>query len=102
MARRRTRKKSKRSKAEKSGQLAPGVGKEILAIILVAIAILLIVGFFNAGGALTENLLQGLRLIIGLAAYSLPVVLLFLAWRLFASTQDEINSITYILYYATW
>lgn len=96
MARKRTSKKSKRNKADSKDRLAPGVGKEVFAIILVAVAILLTVGFFNAGGTLTENLLEALRLIIGLAAYVLPAILLFLAWRLFKSKQDDISKGSYI------
>src|SRR5688572_11615542 len=80
---------SKAKKSSKSDKLSPAVRREVFALVLIACAILLVVGFFDAGGALTEWLLKGFRLIIGLATYALPPLMLFLAFRLFVGRKDE-------------
>lgn len=76
--------------------LSAGVPREIVAIILAAITILLIFGVFGFGGVLITSLFHGLRLIFGYAAYVLPVVTGLLAYMLFRSDEYDVTATTYI------
>ncbi len=90
MAKRKSSKKSaSKKKLEKKSGFNSELVPEIIAILLVLVAILLVVAFFGAGGALSAGLLRGLRLVMGLAAYLLPFLLVYIAWQLFQKNEDS-------------
>ncbi len=81
------RKSSKPKKAQDT-KISPEIGREVVAIALVAVAILLVIAFAGAGGALTAGLLKALQVVMGYVAYTLPLLLLFLAWQLFSGERQ--------------
>jgi DNA segregation ATPase FtsK/SpoIIIE, S-DNA-T family len=85
----RKKKGKKNGNGEEKQGLSPEVSREIVAILLVAVSVLLLLAAFGIGGALPEGLMRGLRLVLGLVAYLLPLVFALLAWRLFKSEQYE-------------
>lgn len=90
MAKRKSTKKSvHKKKPEKKTGLNSELIPEIIAILLILVAILLVVAFFGAGGTLSAGLLHGLRLVMGLAAYLLPIMLLYVAWQLFRRNEES-------------
>src|SRR2546430_17199382 len=63
--------------------LSPEARREIAAVILAALTILLLFAIFNFGGTLVTGLFRGLRLGVGFAAYLLPAIFAGLAVMLF-------------------
>lgn len=92
------RKKTKRNTkaTTKNTNSKKGIAREIFAIVLAIVSILLVVAFFGAGGSLSSALLKGLRLVIGLTAYTLPLLLLYLGWQLVRPREDEFGPANYL------
>lgn len=95
MARAKRKKKSVPSFSLKPN-LNEGVGREIFAVVLVALALLLTFAMFSFGGSLAVSLFGGLRLLIGYSAFLLPVLLLLLAFMLFQPAKYEALAHNYI------
>lgn len=93
--RRKTKKREPRAAATKA-DLSPAVGKDILAIICVALALLLLLAAFHVGGSLVSSLFAGLRDVFGYATYLLPLVLGILAFLLFQADTYELKTQNYI------
>jgi S-DNA-T family DNA segregation ATPase FtsK/SpoIIIE len=70
-------------------KMSPAIRREVLALLLIAASVLLVIAFFGTGGFLPEVLNNSLRLFIGRATYLLPVLLLFLVWRLYKQPEDQ-------------
>lgn len=96
MANQKKHKRRKNSRQNTRLNLAPGVGQEIVAILLVALAIMLTVAALGAGGFLLDRTFAGLRGALGLTTYVLPLVLVFLAWHIFQAEEARTNTATYI------
>ncbi len=84
MARRR---KAKVSKLKPS--LDANIVQEIVAILLAVLAIILLLAIFNVGGFLPGGVFHGFRLLIGLEAFLLPIILGLVAWMLFLPEKFE-------------
>jgi S-DNA-T family DNA segregation ATPase FtsK/SpoIIIE len=76
--------------------LNEGVGREIFAVFLVALALLLTFAMFNFGGILATGLFGGLRVAIGFSAYLLPIIFVILAYMLFQPEKYEVQAHNYI------
>lgn len=76
--------------------LGEGVSREISAVILVAIALLLLFAMFSFGGSLAVGLFGGLRMLLGFAAYLLPLMFLLLATMLFQPEKYEVSAHNYV------
>jgi S-DNA-T family DNA segregation ATPase FtsK/SpoIIIE len=93
------RRKSKKTKVPSISlrpQLNEGVAREIIAVVLVALALILTFAMFNFGGSLATGLFGGLRLIIGYSAYLLPIIFVLLAFMLFQPDRYEVKAHNYI------
>lgn len=88
--------KTKKNNTPAVPTLNAGVPREIIAIILVALAILLTFAMFNFGGALSSTLFGGLRSLIGMTAFMVPVILLLVAFMLFQPDKYELKTHNYI------
>ncbi|HSX14503.1 MAG TPA: DNA translocase FtsK 4TM domain-containing protein [Candidatus Saccharimonadales bacterium] len=93
MAKKRRTKKKDNSKPKE--ELSPAISKDIAAIVCVALALLLILAALHVGGTLVSSVFTGLRLVLGYAAYLLPVVLGLLAWLLFQPEKYEVGGMNY-------
>jgi S-DNA-T family DNA segregation ATPase FtsK/SpoIIIE len=80
-----TRKRSPRLTRRKDTgpRISAAVKREIFAVMLGALAVLLTFAVFNFGGSLVTNMFQSLRGVLGYAAYMSPVVVGLLAFMLF-------------------
>lgn len=83
MAKKRSRKTTKKKDKKQRLQLNEGVGREITAIVLVAVAGLLVLSIFGIGGSLPEWINGLLKQILGAGLYVVPLLLIFVGWRLF-------------------
>lgn len=95
------RKKSTRSKKSPK-QLAPqhtlpsGFWAQVCAVVLIALAILLVVTWFSAGGPVLLMLAHGLQWVVGAAVYVLPLLFAYLAVEIFRSENNRVSSIVYV------
>lgn len=93
---RRKAKKTKVPSISLKPRLNDGVGREILAVVLVALALILSFAMFNFGGTLATGLFGGLRLVFGFGAYLLPLLSLLLAFMLFQPAKYEVHPHNYV------
>lgn len=93
------RRKSKKTKVPTLGlkaELNEGVAREIFAVVLVALSLILVFAMFNFGGFLATGLFGGLRLAFGLSAYLLPIIFVLIAFMLFQPGKYEVRAHNYI------
>jgi S-DNA-T family DNA segregation ATPase FtsK/SpoIIIE len=76
--------------------LGDGVSREIAAVVLVALALILGFAMVGFGGSLATGLFGGLRFLIGYGAFLLPVIFLLLAFMLFQPTKYEVQMHNYV------
>lgn len=79
-----------------SPSLDSAVAKEIVAVVLAAVAILLLLAIVGVGGGLVNDAFAGLRWLSGYAAYLLPFVLFGLAFMLFQPSKYQVKANNYI------
>jgi S-DNA-T family DNA segregation ATPase FtsK/SpoIIIE len=87
---------SRKRKAPVSQGISPEASREIGAVILGAITLLLLFAVFNFGGSLVTTIFHALRLVFGYATYLLPVVTGLLAYMLFRASLYEVRATTYV------
>jgi S-DNA-T family DNA segregation ATPase FtsK/SpoIIIE len=92
---RRTSASTRRTKA-KAPSLSTEARREITAVFLGAMALLLSFAAFNFGGSLVTSMFHGLRVGMGYSAYLLPLIFASLAWMLFQPTKYAVNGLNYI------
>lgn len=76
--------------------LGEGVAREIVAVVLVALTLILCFAMVGFGGSLAIGLFTGLRLLFGYGAYLLPVIFILLAYMLFQPSKYEVQAHNYI------
>jgi len=90
---------SKRSSTRKAPS-TPGISseatREIGAVVLGALTLLLLFAVFGFGGTLVTSLFHGLRVVFGYAVYLLPLITGLLAYMLFRTSLYEVRTTTYI------
>ena len=85
-----------RRQSRRTGPLiSPDAQREISAVFLGALALLLLFACFNFGGTLVTGLFHNLRVVVGLSAYVLPVVFGTLAWMLFQPEKYTVKGLHY-------
>ena len=86
MARKKVTKKPKYSKdVEKEPKLARGVGQEIVAILIMILAVVLLLSSFGWGGDLANQVFATLRLSLGFAAFDGKTCGLHRSWVRYAA-----------------
>lgn len=90
------RKKAKVPSLNLKPSLNEGVMREIVAVLLVALALLLMFAMFSFGGALAVGLFSGLKMLVGFSAYLLPLIFLLLAFMLFQPKKYDVQTHNYI------
>ena len=94
-AKSKAKKSAPRKKTDEEIAHAKGIGREIMAILLIGVALLLLLASFNIGGSLPSMLIVNLRLGIGYVAYMLPALLLVLAFMMFMDDRYELTGVSY-------
>src|SRR5689334_4820779 len=89
---------SPRRRGKAAQRLSPDQQREISAVFLAALAILVLLGCINVGGSLVTGMFGGLRVGMGYAAYLLPLVLGALAFMLFQPERYLVKGRTYVGY----
>ncbi|HUD11687.1 MAG TPA: DNA translocase FtsK 4TM domain-containing protein [Candidatus Saccharimonadia bacterium] len=76
--------------------ISPEAQREISAVFLGALALLLLFACFNFGGTLVTGMFHSLRVVFGFSAYALPLILGTLAWMLFQPEKYAVKGLNYL------
>jgi len=77
---------------EKKSQLEPEIKNSILAVLFSALALILILSFFNLAGSLGRFIFKMFDYLLGWGYFLLPVLLLTISFNFFRSWTERINS----------
>ena len=93
-------KKSARAKAKKGDEpkigLSADAKREITAIVLITLAILILLASVGFAGSFGRSTLNFLKILIGLAAYLLSLALVLVAWVLFQPDRYKFKGNNFI------
>ena len=93
-AKRGTRKTTKEVRPEH--ELPGGFWRQIVAILMIALAVFFVVTWFGHGGTVLNNVHQVFLNVIGFAAYFVPALLVYLAVKIFRSEDNRVAVPVYI------
>lgn len=89
-------KKKKTTRRKKKVEAAPehilptGFWPQVIAVLLAAVALLLIVAMFGAGGPVLEWFYQVIRSSVGWAVYALPILLIYMTVEIFRAEENRL------------
>jgi S-DNA-T family DNA segregation ATPase FtsK/SpoIIIE len=86
----------RRSPKSTGPMISPEAKKDISAVFLAAVALLLAFGCCNFGGELVTSMFHGFKVVFGVSAYVLPIILATLAWMLFQSDKYAVKGLNYL------
>lgn len=92
------RKKSKRRNYKdvpKQHELPGGFWRQVFAVGLIVLAIIIVVSWLGGGGAALESINKFTMSIIGYAIYALPVLLIYLAIKIFQSSDNKLPAVVW-------
>lgn len=87
MAKKRGRKSKEVGKVH---ELPGGFWRQVMALIMIALAILLVLTWFGSGGTILNAIHEGGYFLIGYAIYLLPILLVYLAVSIFRSDDNKL------------
>ena len=93
-AKRSTRRTTKEVRLEH--ELPGGFWRQIVAILMIALAVFFVVTWFGHGGTVLNNIHQVFLNVIGFAAYFVPALLVYLAVKIFRSEDNRVAVPVYI------
>lgn len=92
-----TKKKGKRKPSARSArEVAPehelpgGFWRQVMAVLMIALAVFFVLTWFGSGGELLNNVDKGAFFVIGYAKFLLPVLLVYLAIRIFRTPGNRL------------
>ena len=94
MAKKRKRKAAKDVAPEH--ELPGGFWRQVFAVLMIAVAIILVMTWFGSGGSLLNNIHKGAYFAIGIATYVIPVLLVYLSVKIFRSEDNRIPIVMWI------
>ncbi|MEI7689999.1 MAG: DNA translocase FtsK 4TM domain-containing protein [Candidatus Saccharibacteria bacterium] len=83
--------KRKVEKSSPKHKLPKGFWSQVWAVVLIAISILLVVSWFNAGGPVLELTHSSALFIIGYAVYTIPVLFTYIAIEIFRAEDNKLS-----------
>ena len=92
MAKKRGRKKKTTKKKEVAAEheLPGGFWRQVFAVLMMAVALFLVVTWFGHGGSILNKVHEWTYYAIGLATYVIPMLLVFLAIKIFRSDNNKL------------
>ena len=99
MAKRKRSRKSSREVAPEH-QLPGGFWRQVGAVILLALAVVLVMTWFGSGGTVLKSIHQTAIYIIGYATYFIPILLVYLAVMIFRAEGNRLPIVTWVGYLA--
>ena len=90
------RKARKTKEAPKQHELPGGFWHQVAAVVMLAVAVILIMTWFGSGGSLLNHIHDGGLWLIGYATYFIPVLLVYLAVKIFRSGDNRLPIVMWI------
>ncbi|MBQ6486543.1 DNA translocase FtsK 4TM domain-containing protein [Candidatus Saccharibacteria bacterium] len=94
MAKRKKRKSSREAAPEH--ELPGGFWRQVGAVVLLAIAVILVMTWFGSGGTILNNIHKATLYAIGYAAYFIPFLLVYLSIMIFRAEGNRLPFVTWI------
>ena len=94
MAKRKKRKSSREAAPEH--ELPGGFWRQVGAVMLLALAVVLVMTWFGSGGTVLNEIHNGALFVIGYAAYFIPVLLVYLAVMIFRAEGNRLPVATWV------
>lgn len=90
-------KRSSRSRdAAPTHQLPGGFWHQVAAVIMIALSVILVVTWFGSGGSLLNQIHNLSLWLIGYATYFIPILLVYLAVKIFRSTDNRLPAVIWL------
>ncbi len=77
-------------------ELPGGFWRQVFALVLIAIAVFCVVTWFGQGGTILNTVHEWLKFAIGFAVYLVPVLLVYLAVKIFRSENNRVATAVWI------
>lgn len=90
MAKKRKTNKKRSSRTAPQHNLPDGFWQQVGAVVMVALSVLLVVGWFGAGGPVLDWFDGALMSALGYAAYLLPILFIYLAVQIFRAEENRL------------
>ena len=89
-------KRGKNKEVGKTHELPGGFWRQVIALLMIAVAILLVLTWFGSGGSILNIIHDGGIYLIGYASYLLPVLLVYLSISIFRSDDNRLPTMVWI------
>ena len=90
------RKKKSTREAGPEHELPGGFWRQVAAVLMIVGAIILVMTWFGSGGSLLNHVHNGFRWLIGYAAYAIPLLLVYLAVKIFRSEDNRLPIVMWV------
>lgn len=77
-------------------ELPGGFWQQVMAVVMLATAVILVMTWFGQGGSLLNNIHDGGIWLIGYATYFIPVLLVYLAVKIFRSSDNRLPVVMWV------
>lgn len=91
-----SRKRNTRKEAPVEHELPGGFWRQIVAVLMIALSLFFVITWFGQGGNILNEVHKFFRSIIGAAAYFIPLLLVYLAVKIFRSENNRVAVPVYI------
>lgn len=92
-------KKKKRKNTREVGkvhELPGGFWRQVAAVVMIAMAVVLVMTWFGSGGTFLNIVHTATMTVIGYAAYAIPLLLVYLAVKIFRSDDNKLPTVMWI------
>lgn len=91
-------KKAKRNSREPevAHELPGGFWRQVMAVLMLALAVVLVATWFGSTGTILHNVHAGATWAIGVAAYLLPILLVYLAVKIFRAENNRLSAAVWV------
>ena len=78
-------------------ELPGGFWRQVSAVLMLAISVVLVMTWFGSGGTLLNDFHQATFWLIGYASYSIPMILVYLAIKIFRTTGNRLPPVIWLV-----
>ncbi|MBR5027255.1 DNA translocase FtsK 4TM domain-containing protein [Candidatus Saccharibacteria bacterium] len=96
MAKKRGRKKKNTKETKLEHELPGGFWRQVMAVLMIAVALFCVVTWFGHGGSALNQVHKWLVFAIGIATYIIPMLLIYLAVKIFRSENNRLPFVVWL------
>ena len=95
-SKRKNTRKTKRKEAPVEHELPGGFWRQIVAVLMIALALFFVITWFGQGGNILNEVHKAILKALGAATYFIPALLVYLAIKIFRSENNRVAIPVYI------